>query len=106
MSQDDIKLKEKVSKSTKKIFGYWEDWSPSREPGSGADKDKPAYYKVSVEPFTHVAYAFLTIARMPNPDTPQPCRWDGKAIYENMTAADVTKVMPKTNPEWKNQYEW
>lgn len=93
------------SKGSKKIMGYWEDWRSSVEP-NGSDKDKPSYYKNDVAPFTHVAYAFLTLARNPNPESPQPCRWDGKAIYENMAGGDITKIIQKTDPEWKNLYEW
>ena len=93
------------SKGSKKIMGYWEDWRSSVEP-NGSDKDKPSYYKTDVAPFTHVAYAFLTLAENPNPWKPQACRWDGKALYENMAAGDINKVMPKTDPAWKNPYDW
>jgi endo-chitodextinase len=86
-------------------MGYWKDWRHSLVP-TGSDYNNQTYYTKDVAPMTHVNYAFLTIAKMPNPESPQPCRWDGKAIYENMAATDVTKVMPKTDPTWKNQFEW
>jgi GH18 family chitinase len=88
----------------KKIFGYWEDWSKSVNT-SGND-DLPAYYKTDVTPYTHVAYAFLTLAARPNPENPQPCKWGGKILYENMTATDVTIVMKNQKPAWKNQFNW
>ena len=51
-------------------------------------------------------YSFLTLDTSPNPDRPHVKSWDGAALYENMTAADVMKVIKKTSPAWKNQYNW
>ncbi len=87
------------------VGGYWENWNPPLEPGSGTSAD-PSYYANDLEHFNHVYYSFLTLARTPNPDNPPVARWDGQAIYESMTAADVITVMTVTDPVWANPYEW
>ena len=98
--QEETEINRKKDSQTghqKKIFGYWEDWRKANDP-DGKNMEKPIYYKNDVAPFTHIAYAFLTLD--PKPTTkphPHHCRWDGKAIYENMTADDVIKVMTKSH---------
>jgi len=72
------------------VGGYLENW-----------KDYQGY-----DAFTHVYYAFLCLDQRPDPDSPHDIAWEGSAIYETMTAAPVIEVMTKTNPLWKNPYEW
>lgn len=57
-------------------------------------------------PFSTVYYSFLTLDPHPDPDSPHAKVWNGKAVYESMSAADVIDVMTKTDPAWKNQYNW
>ena len=97
----------KVASSTSKKFisGYWEDWAGAINP-NGTNDALPSYYANDIAPFTHVMYAFLTLSANPNPWDPVVGQWDGKALYENMTAADITKVMPITDPTWANPYDW
>lgn len=64
------------------------------------------YSSASMAPFNTVYYAFLTLAKVPNPDNPPEERWDGEAIYESMAQADVVTVMTKTDPEYDNPYNW
>jgi len=42
---------------------------------------------------THVFYSFLTLARTPNPGNPPNAYWDGMALYESNTRADVMTVL-------------
>ena len=96
-----------VASSTSKKFitGYWEDWTEALKPNGAQDGD-PRYYEDSIASFTHVMYSFLTLDVTPNPWAPTVGHWDGKALYENMSAADITKVMPISDPAWKNPYNW
>ncbi|MDQ7831792.1 MAG: glycosyl hydrolase family 18 protein [Desulfovibrionaceae bacterium] len=87
------------------VGGYWENWNPPLDPGSGTAAD-PSYYANDLEHFNSVYYSFLTLAQTPNPDNPPVAHWDGQAIYESMTAADVITVMTVTDPAWANPYEW
>lgn len=96
-----------VASSTSKKFvtGYWEDWKEAINP-NGTNDALPSYYENDIAPFTHVMYAFLTLDAAPNPWNPVVGQWDGKCLYENMSAADITKVMPESNPPWANPYNW
>ena len=87
------------------IGGYWENWKGALHPDSSSISD-PAYYSNDINNFNHVYYSFLTLDKQPNPDNPHNKQWDGKSIYESMTAADVISVMTKTDPSWKNDNEW
>jgi len=51
------------------ISGYWENYRPAASPG-GSDNKQPAYYMNDFKPMSHVMYAFLTLAKEPNPDKP------------------------------------
>ena len=66
----------------------------------------PCYYADDIRAMTHVFYAFLTLDKTPNPDSPRVATWDGQGIYESMTQADVLEVMKKTDPAWQNNYNW
>ena len=57
-------------------------------------------------PFNVVYYAFLTLVQRPNPLSPPQAQWDGSAIYESMTTADVMEVMEMTDPAWENPHNW
>ena len=57
-------------------------------------------------PFNVVYYAFLTLVQRPNADNPPQAQWDGSAIYESMTLADVQEVMEVTDPAWENPHNW
>jgi len=62
------------------IMGYVENWK------SFADMSK-------YDDYTHLLYSFLTLDSAPYPDAPRYIQWDGQAIYETMTLADVLDVM-------------
>jgi len=47
---------------------------------------------------THVFYSFLTLDQHPNPGKPNVANWDGLAIYDSMTAADIMDVLNTTSP--------
>jgi len=53
---------------------------------------------------THVFYSFLTLARNPNPNSPPNEYWDGLAIYESMTAADIMTVL--ATPQMNSSHGW
>jgi len=85
--------------------GYWENWNPPLHPGSGSSSD-PACYENDMAPFNHIYYSFLTLVQVPDPYAPPDQPWDGQALYESMTQADVITVMTRTDPPWDNPYEW
>ena len=87
------------------ISGYWENWRGAINPGGGGNHN-PSYYKNDIASTNHVLYSFITLDRRPNPDNPGTKYWDGKALYESMTAANVIDVMTETDPHWENPYEW
>ncbi len=87
------------------IGGYWENWLGPLHP-QGADPNVPEYYAHDLQNFNHVYYSFLTLVQNPDPYSPPDEQWNGIAIYESMTAADVITVMTKTDPEWDNPYDW
>ena len=88
------------------INGYWENWNPALSPRPSSGTSDPNYYVDDFKPNTHIFYSFLTLAKVPNPYTPQQASWDGKAIYESMTQADILQVLEDTDPHWKNDYYW
>ncbi|WHN64766.1 hypothetical protein [Cysteiniphilum sp. QT6929] len=88
------------------ITGYWENWKGALRPQGSTNTSDPAYYSNDIKPYTHVLYSFLTLAKSPNPDNPQAAYWDGQAIYESMTQANVIDVMTTTDPAWQNPYNW
>jgi len=53
----------------------------------------PNHYVNDLGPMTHVFYSFLTLAKSPKADSPPNEYWDGLAIYESMTAADIMTVL-------------
>lgn len=87
------------------INGYWENWVGALNNRSDSVAD-PNYYKDDFKAMTHIFYSFLTLAKVPNPDEPQKAGWDGLAIYESMTQANIMDVMKITNPPWANDYNW
>ena len=87
------------------ISGYWENWRGALNSKGGETKD-PVYYKRDIANVTHVLYSFITLARRPNPDFPGKKYWNGHALYESMTAANVINAITETDPPWDNQYEW
>lgn len=50
---------------------------------------------------SHVFYSFLALDSNPDPDHPHVAGWDGKAIYDTMTAADVLEVMQQRTYNWQ-----
>ena len=91
--------------TNKFISGYWENWKQAINPGPG-QPDTETYYSNDIKSFNHIYYSFLTLDKSPNADAPENKSWDGLALYESMTLADIMKVMPETVPKWKNDYEW
>ena len=89
----------------KMINGYYENWRMPINPGKGETRD-PSYYHYDISSLTHVFYSFLCLDQRPNPDLPAKKHWNGKTLYESMTAANVITVMTETVPKWENQYEW
>ena len=89
----------------KMINGYYENWRAPINRGEGETKD-PSFYRHDIASLTHVFYSFLCLDRRPNPDIPAKKHWNGKALYESMTAANVIDVMTEKLPRWDNQYEW
>ena len=51
-------------------------------------------------------YSFLTLDPSPNADAPRQITWNGEAIYDSMSAADVLEVMKDVEPAWMNPYNW
>ncbi|KAH8086728.1 hypothetical protein JL720_7171 [Aureococcus anophagefferens] len=56
--------------------------------------------------FTTLLYSFLTLDPSPNADAPRQITWNGEAIYDSMSAADVLEVMKDVEPAWMNPYNW
>ena len=56
--------------------------------------------------FTTLLYSFLTLDPSPNADAPRQITWNGEAIYDSMSAADVLEVMKNVEPAWMNPYNW
>jgi endo-chitodextinase len=75
------------------ISGYWENWKCALNNGDVTDVGSPEYYKTDLNNFNHIYYSFLTLAKTPNPDTPADASWDGTALYESMTQADIMDVL-------------
>ena len=90
---------------SKQINGYYENWRQPVTPGEGGSTS-PDYYKYDIESVNHVLYSFICLDPHPNPDYPATKYWDGNALYESMTSADVITVMNETDPHWENPYEW
>ena len=88
------------------INAYWENWTGAINPKANNGVSDPNYYIDDFRANTHIFYSFLTLAKTPNPDAPQAAYWDGIALYESMTQADVLEVMKFTDPAWKNDYNW
>jgi len=105
MRSADLQTTAPVASGQKFITGYWEDWTGAINP-NGTNDGKPEYYANDIKPMTHVVYAFLTLDQYPNPWLPNVGNWNGTALYENMTQADITQVLPVTDPAWKNPYDW
>merc|ERR1712135_224070 len=74
--------------------------------GGGGGSSSPSYYSKDIASCNHVLYSFICLDQHPNPDFPATKYWNGKALYESMTAADVIVVMTETDPHWENPYEW
>jgi len=89
----------------KQINGYYENWRQPVTPGGGGSSS-PSYYSNDIASCNHVLYSFICLDQHPNPDFPATKYWNGKALYESMTAADVIVVMTETDPHWENPYEW
>ena len=53
---------------------------------------------------THVFYSFLTLAKVPSPSSPPVAYWDGLAIYESMTQADIMTVL--ATPQMNSAHGW
>jgi GH18 family chitinase len=75
------------------ITGYWENWK-NNDP------------TIITQNFNRVMYSFLTLDSNPNPDSPQEKGWDGVALYETMTLADVNDVIKNVEPAWDNPHNW
>ncbi|KAH8057154.1 hypothetical protein JL722_6795 [Aureococcus anophagefferens] len=50
--------------------------------------------------------SFITLDSAPNSDAPREVVWDGDALYDTMTLADVLEVMTETDPTWDNEHDW
>lgn len=61
------------------IAGYVENWR--------------AWDTSKYDSYTHLLYAFLKLDSAPNPGQPRDIGWNGQALYETMTLADVLDVM-------------
>lgn len=70
--------------------GYVENWK--------------TWTKNDLDNLTSIFYAFLTLDPTPNPDSPRAVQWDGTAIYETMTRANVIDVMDEPENSWL--YKW
>jgi len=77
------------------IMGYVENWK------SFSDMSK-------FDSYTHLLYSFLTLDSAPFPDAPHDTQWDGQAIYETMTLADVLDVMVLCDgcAAYENPHNW
>jgi hypothetical protein len=81
---EEPRIQHKVSATNKFIGGYWENWKGAINPGSSSNKEA-AYYSNDIKHFNHIYYSFLTLDKVPNPDSPHVSTWDGHSIYESMT---------------------
>jgi GH18 family chitinase len=93
----------------KKVIGYWENWKGALQAPAGTSNSQASYYSNDVEPYTHVLYSFLTLAKNPNPDNPANSEWNGSAVYESMTANNVLEVMkkyPEGTANWERTDNW
>lgn len=80
------------------IGGYWENWSKATDAAKEDDMGVPTYYEHDFANFNTIYYSFLTLAKNPNAQNPEKARWDGKYIYESMTADNIIDVLvPKGN---------
>ncbi|MCP3964763.1 MAG: hypothetical protein GY750_04725 [Lentisphaerae bacterium] len=87
------------------IGGYWENWKGAINPPV-SDVSSPEYYANDIKNFNIIYYSFLTLAKSPNPDNPPDALWDGLAIYESMTAADILEVMGSYDKPYDNPHNW
>ena len=72
-------------------IGYWKNWLPNYQ--SSKEED----YRRDFENFTHVCYAFLTIAAKTCPEVPPVAQWDGRCVYESYSGMSITDVMDTSN---------
>ena len=86
---------------------------PTREEGHEGDFVVAGYVENwktwdtgDLDGYNTLLYSFLTLDPQPNPDQPRDLRWDGVAIYESMTRADVLDVMDATEPLYENPHNW
>ena len=100
-----ILLSQSIFASGTVIGGYWENWKAPLNP-TGSDTHSPEYYGNDINNFNHIYYSFLTLAKVPNPDTPAKAQWDGKAIYESMTQDDVLTVMKSTSTSDTDNWQY
>ena len=85
----------KIKSGSINVDGYFENWvTPS------------GTYDSAFAPYGRVMYSFLTLSAHPSADNPPNERWDGNAVYETMTLANILTVMTKTDPTWNNPYDW
>jgi len=78
------------------VHGYVENWASGYFPVNTA----------LLEPYTAIFYSFLTLDSAPNAESPRDVQWDGTALYETMTLANIMDVMENTDPAWRNNYNW
>ncbi|EET21187.1 hypothetical protein [Francisella philomiragia] len=81
---------------SQKVIGYWENWKGPIPGSEGEGKEHDAsYYEPSIKPYTHVMYSFLTLDPHPaqGEEPPHNKSWNGKALYESMTAENVLTLM-------------
>lgn len=57
-----------------------------------------------LDDLTSVFYSFITLDSRPNADSPRRIGWDGLALYETMTLADVVAVMSEPDNSWN--WKW
>jgi len=84
------------------VNGYWENWRNPLNPQPGLNHTDPLYYVDAFGGNTHIFYSFLTLVKNAAAK-PSPAKehWDGSAIYDSYTAADILEVMkppPSHNP--------
>jgi len=78
------------------IAGYIENWEEYTDAASRA----------LLDPYSTLLYSFLTLDDEPNPDSPNQIQWEGNAVHETMTLADILEVMELKNPPWDNPHNW
>eukprot|EP00798_Chlamydomonas_sp_ICE-L_P031888 gene31888-6193_t len=57
-----------------------------------------------LDDLTAIFYSFITLDPRPNADNPRNVGWNGQAMYETMTLADVIAVMAEPANSWN--YKW